>query len=609
MKRSREEERIKIVIRYRDRHSVIKIKYDESKRKLRVFAIANETINVEMLPKDVPERELVKKALQSLDNSYGRGVVLKTSFVLDGVVAFLQLPDFVPIFKNKKVKWKDAINNDIFIQILLPLLSYKEILALEGASKEIRWVVVRFDVWKILFQRDFPEIYHPDIFSAEILAHVPKPDYLKFLDSISNPPEKRAFGYKRPYWKLLYEYQLKNKFSQYTYQHDSDDDTMLTHCVAFGRRDCLMLRDGNLEFQLIGGHTLKKIPSTNLYRAVEELKGGNWMDVENFEKNNLYIFVRVSNLAETFSCISDIKGNIIDRLDLDDSYDGGLIGDDFCYFNNTITSEKYRLRHMIDPEFQILTCYNTRSDCFLLIHRDFRVNEIQLCKATKDGHRLLTVFTPIKAFNLKSGIFTFNERWLVYCIRTKSKIKIRSTRNSSVQKIMLPFNGSRITEMCIVGDYLHYFSVSEEIHNIYNLKTKKQNEYSTNQIVFNHVRMSFMGPILCASGGPEFLWGDDPSNKLKLLGGSCNACGTSSPQYTCGNRCGAQYCDTQCQTHDWKNSHSLICARGGGGKRQRKIHKVMTEFKEGRLKTSAGKTVTDRKQALAIALSEANELK
>ncbi len=36
-----------------------------------------------------------------------------------------------------------------------------------------------------------------------------------------------------------------------------------------------------------------------------------------------------------------------------------------------------------------------------------------------------------------------------------------------------------------------------------------------------------------------------------------------------------------------------------------KIHKVMKEFKEGTLKSSSGDKVTDRKQALAISLSEA----
>jgi hypothetical protein len=40
-------------------------------------------------------------------------------------------------------------------------------------------------------------------------------------------------------------------------------------------------------------------------------------------------------------------------------------------------------------------------------------------------------------------------------------------------------------------------------------------------------------------------------------------------------------------------------------KGQRKIGKVMHEFKEGTLRSGSGKKVTNRKQAVAVALSEA----
>lgn len=40
---------------------------------------------------------------------------------------------------------------------------------------------------------------------------------------------------------------------------------------------------------------------------------------------------------------------------------------------------------------------------------------------------------------------------------------------------------------------------------------------------------------------------------------------------------------------------------------KRKIRKVMKEFKEGQLKSGSGGKVKDRKQAVAIALSEARE--
>ena len=42
-----------------------------------------------------------------------------------------------------------------------------------------------------------------------------------------------------------------------------------------------------------------------------------------------------------------------------------------------------------------------------------------------------------------------------------------------------------------------------------------------------------------------------------------------------------------------------------GKKAQAKTRKVMGEFKEGTLKSSSGQPVTSRKQAVAIALSEA----
>lgn len=42
-------------------------------------------------------------------------------------------------------------------------------------------------------------------------------------------------------------------------------------------------------------------------------------------------------------------------------------------------------------------------------------------------------------------------------------------------------------------------------------------------------------------------------------------------------------------------------------KAQEKIGEVMHEFKEGKLKTSAGEKVTDRDQAIAIGISEAEQ--
>jgi hypothetical protein len=48
-------------------------------------------------------------------------------------------------------------------------------------------------------------------------------------------------------------------------------------------------------------------------------------------------------------------------------------------------------------------------------------------------------------------------------------------------------------------------------------------------------------------------------------------------------------------------------ARKYGPKAQKKVEQTMHEFKEGKLKSSTGNKVTNRKQAVAIGLSEARD--
>jgi hypothetical protein len=44
-------------------------------------------------------------------------------------------------------------------------------------------------------------------------------------------------------------------------------------------------------------------------------------------------------------------------------------------------------------------------------------------------------------------------------------------------------------------------------------------------------------------------------------------------------------------------------------KMQEKVHKVMREYKAGKLKSSSGDKVASRQQAVAIAMSEAEQMK
>ena len=50
-----------------------------------------------------------------------------------------------------------------------------------------------------------------------------------------------------------------------------------------------------------------------------------------------------------------------------------------------------------------------------------------------------------------------------------------------------------------------------------------------------------------------------------------------------------------------------MARKSSGSKGKRKIHKVLKEHKQGKLKSGSGKKVKSRKQAVAIALSEARK--
>jgi hypothetical protein len=68
----------------------------------------------------------------------------------------------------------------------------------------------------------------------------------------------------------------------------------------------------------------------------------------------------------------------------------------------------------------------------------------------------------------------------------------------------------------------------------------------------------------------------------------------------------AQYSRMPMQTLDELGMEQPMTRKKGGmTKGQKKVGKVMSEFKAGKLKSSSGKKVTNPKQAIAIGLSEA----
>lgn len=101
----------------------------------------------------------------------------------------------------------------------------------------------------------------------------------------------------------------------------------------------------------------------------------------------------------------------------------------------------------------------------------------------------------------------------------------------------------------------------------------------------------------------------------------CSYCGQGKAQRQCGHACGAAfYCGWECANAHYE-THELACiearagnakrgrgrGRGGAPRNQAKVHKVMEEFKHHQLHSGSkkGPIVTNRKQAIAIALAEA----
>lgn len=93
----------------------------------------------------------------------------------------------------------------------------------------------------------------------------------------------------------------------------------------------------------------------------------------------------------------------------------------------------------------------------------------------------------------------------------------------------------------------------------------------------------------------------------------CAQCLSKDAVVQCGHGCGAAlYCGQDCANAHYE-IHQVQCieARTGGSRRQRKVKKVLEEYKRGELHSGSknGPVVTNRKQALAIALAEARRKK
>lgn len=567
-KRGRIEERIKIVVRYRDTDPVMI--YNKNKQKLSVYTISNEKIDVKMLPKDLPGREYIGKALETLPAAFSDvGVTYKTSVAFDGtddVVAFLMLPTFLLFVDGNITKWEDAMIHDILVYILLPNLSFKDVQSLETASRITRRMIIASDTWRLLFKRDFPEIYYPDMFSNTLINQDSPPKYITTLNNMSK--EGGRLGMEsdtRPYWKLLYEYQLKNKFDlEYKFQNYSTTFYKHKYLELHVQEQKLVF------FSFLGSDpiTLSNSPISKRIKNIE------YAHIEALEMNEKYIFISFYIFRESqITLLSDMKGNIIFERNSNpnDRSRGkiGLIGAKGYFYQNKDNLEIVLSYNQIETTFNAIyihECYNTRSECFILETIELGLEVYRFFEIRDDKPFFLgNITTDPKQFSIYA--ITYNNTYIVSVLSNPEDDNINvifiETLNS---KVKLTEIENEPGDICIVGDYLYVFlNGFMRIYNLTKISGSKYQEYPCYpDEEYTHVRMSMMGPVFFGYIGNErdsWLLCSD-SNTLKLVSDTvvCTQCGDYAPRYACGNRCGARYCGKKCQTKDWnKNNHYIAC--------------------------------------------------
>lgn len=609
MKRKAGKEYVIIEIEYVDREDYTKITYNKNERLLLIINLANTSINVSALPKDVPERRFLATVLEALPPIYDSTTVLKAFYEIDGSgdLNVIDISKFKPFQVDQKGYLVEDIPDSVLVNVFLPMLTYKEVQLLERFS-EARKLIFDYDIWEKLFARDFPEIYHPDMFSKTLVNQNPPPWYIQLLNKISKPGGRLGIedGY-RPYWKLLYEYLLSNKFE--SEQLTNLNTTFYKHKTLTIDIEGQKLTFGSFFLGSPDGQTLLDTPLVTLIKNIDG-------SILFLEMNSSYIFVIVRAPGRNWvALLSDMNGNIIFRHNRRREEGKeflteimGLIGENGYFYTNEDSAETVIVYNQFKKTYKdrerIIVSYNTRSECFLMHAEDKKTGELVYQLYEIRNNQPVLIHTADRSFTTDDHYLTFNHKWIVSCYKldrndemTDNYINVEKVNGKIIDFIELEAN---IADMCIVGDYLYAFGGGvikvynlSKITNDQNYDDSKQYE-SYNDANFGFVRMSVMGPVFFGyiNRDPKtflvsgLLYSTSFRRKFRLVSSSiCTQCGSSFPQYACGNRCGAQYCDTRCQTRDWKNTHSLICARGGG------------------------KTVTDRKQALAIALSEARELK
>lgn len=347
MKREREEEEnqghVAITVRY-GQDNDLEICEFRKPDKFVVSAIQYKFVDLEIFDlyvqgKNIPYVGLIREALATLPKFFRHGTVL-TGICMGANTVFLvqQKDSFGVLQRGKWVSWEDIIITqwDLFKVGVLPLLSYKDILALETTNFALRKHIINSDIWQVLFARDFPEIYNPEIFSYYLLVVMrglgaQDAYHIALLKRIAKQGARAGFqdfaAFNEKFdvsehptllWKLLYEYwrtykpgAVENAFIRTTNRHDPND--RIETC-AFYRGKVMTLNyrgqpgftigypGSKYHMELFYDSNDKNRKNRRLNQSAKDFfawKDANYRDGEtliaSFEFNERYVLMRLMN--------------------------------------------------------------------------------------------------------------------------------------------------------------------------------------------------------------------------------------------------------------------------------------------------------------------------
>lgn len=508
----------------------------------------------------IPDHKIVKEALTSLGFGFLDGPIIET--VCTGRDAiFVHKGVWIHFQYGRKLNPEELVTNrDVFKKNVLPFLSYKDIQRLESSSIAFRKNIMNFDVWQDLFQRDYPELYNPEIFSAKLVGDRDKwrsYAHIHLLDNASTFQKQRPFYEKSkpPLWKLLYEYQKTNRFdaAEWVINPDGPTDPFCT----FYRGKILTI--GNLKFMKtlpgeegktpdLGSITLRETAPIWLW-----LTSTHYESIYSFEFNDNFIYISLRTPDGTFLSNlwswDDLKGPAI-VSNSNQILECGLIGDSGYYFaeedpnyvmnfswpanikyRHVLVDRKRGLHKAFDAHLRVIPCYSTPSETFLLYDVDAEQCDWYRLKSNAQPS-LITgglKFNPNESF-----LCTYSNRWLVYAPVQNTVVIVRAGVPEVTVELRISHEDAfRITDGCIVGDQLFLFQsrrwiVVVDLHKAYN---REEMELSRKDTYFaypfeerlEYVRMTIFGPALCvrSSNRPPLMLILD-TKKIKLV--SCQVC-------------------------------------------------------------------------------------